>query len=431
MTRPKRIDALVAAADTLHALDIDQERAVDPFAAIDRLGLDLVIAKLDNLLGAVLPDGHGGVLITSERPVGVQRYTAAHEIGHWILHSDQLRLDGAGEVLGNPTAEWERQAQLFAAYFLMPPPLMEAAVARHGVQRGNVRPEQVYLISRDVGVSYEAAIHRLTTMRLISGSEADALHRVGRLDALKGAFDGHRPVDGYAEMWSVDQMLDRVTVPVREGDDVLIMLPENRTTGWRWLDEAALHVRRNGVRRPRPTAPRTEAPRTEAPRTENGDHRDEHADVVPTLIEVLAAANPDSGAQPEPYTDIEAPLTIVGDDFRLSGDVRTGRELERQRRDLTVRAEASTPTDEPTAVLVGQTGQRTVAVHCAEPGQWSLDLHYTHAYDPDAPTAAHYQLRVDVEPTPNHAYRLRRLSTDLDTRLPGDPADDTVFEVMP
>jgi predicted secreted protein len=421
VTRPKRIDALVAAADTLSALDIDQERAVDPFGAIDRLGLDLVIAKLDNLLGAVLPDGNGGVLITSERPVGVQRYTAAHEIGHWILHSDQLRLDGAGEVLGNPTAEWERQAQLFAAYFLMPPPLMEAAVARHGVERGNVRPEQVYLISRDVGVSYEAAIHRLTNMALISRSEAAALHRVSRLDAIKGAFDGHRPVDGYAELWSVDETLDRVTVPVREGDDVLIMLPENRTTGWRWLDEAALRVRGTGVRRPRPTAPRPE----------NGDHRDQRDEAVPDLVEVLAAAAPDSDAQPEPYPDIEAPLTIVGDDFRVRGDVRTGRELERRRRDLVERAEASMHTGEPRAVLVGQTGQRTVAVHCAEPGQWSLDLHYTHAYEPDAPSAARYQLRVDVEPAPNRAYRLRRLATDLDTRLPGDPADDAVFEVMP
>lgn len=421
MTRPKRIDALVAAADTLHALDIDQERAVDPFAAIDRLGLDLVIAKLDNLLGAVLPDGHGGVLITSERPVGVQRYTAAHEIGHWILHSDQLRLDGAGEVLGNPTAEWERQAQLFAAYFLMPPPLMEAAVARYGVTRGNVRPEQVYLISRDAGVSYQAAIHRLTAMKLISRSQADALHRVSRLDALKGAFDGHRPVDGYAELWSVDETLDRITVPVREGDDVLIMLPENRTTGWRWLDDAALQIRRTGVRRPRPTAPLPQ----------NGDRRGRHAEAVPYLDEVLAAAAPDGSAQPEPNPDIEAPLRIVGDDYRVRGDVRTGRELERRRRDLAERADTAMPTEEPPAVLVGQTGQRTMAVHCAEPGQWSLDLHYTHAYDPDAPAAARYQLRVDVEPTPNHAYRLRRLATDLDTRLPGDPADDAVFEVMP
>ena len=92
---------------------------------------------------------------------------------------------------------------------------------------------------------------------------------------------------------------------------------------------------------------------------------------------------------------------------------------------------ALTSVSEVTSVPVGQTGQRTVAVHCAEPGEWSLDLHYAHAYDPHAAPAASYQLRVHVEPTPNHAYRLRRLAIDLDARQPGDPADDAVFEVTP
>ena len=171
MTRPQPIDALVAAADTLRLLGIDQAQPVDPFAAIDQLGLNLVIADLDNLLGAVLPHGNGGVLITSRRSVHVQRYTAAHEIGHWILHTDQLRLDGDEQVLGLPSSRRERQAQLFAAYFLMPPPLIQAAVSRHGLRRGAIRPEQVYLVSRDADVSYEAATRRLATMKLIDSSE--------------------------------------------------------------------------------------------------------------------------------------------------------------------------------------------------------------------------------------------------------------------
>ena len=79
---------------------IDQGAVIDPFAAIDRLGLTLNITKLDNLLGAVVPQGDGGVLITSERSPAIQRYTAAHEIGHWILHEDHLRMDGEAEVLG-------------------------------------------------------------------------------------------------------------------------------------------------------------------------------------------------------------------------------------------------------------------------------------------------------------------------------------------
>ena len=419
MTRPNRADALVAAAQTLDLLAIDQSHPVDPFEAIARLGLELVIARLDNLLGAVLPQGNGGVLITSERPIGVQRYTAAHEIGHWVLHSDELRLDREGDVFGSPSTERERQAQLFAAYFLMPPPLMEAAVARHGLHHGRIRPDQVYLVSRDVDVSYEAAIRRLVTMKLIDSAHAATLIKVGRLNALKGAFDGHRPIDGNAEMWSVDATADRVTLPVRQGDDVLVMLPENRTTGWRWLDPSALQQRNVGTARPRPTAPDIHADSglTSAPRG-NPAPRETPMPLDATHGDLLAANN--------------SPLTVVGDEFRIQGDARTGRDLERRRRRLgtrrTARNQVATDTS---AVQIGATGQRTLAVHCAEPGEWTFDLQYAHAYDPTATPGPEYHLRLRVEPTPNHAYRLRRLAADLDARLPGDPDDNAVFEVLP
>lgn len=427
MTGPKRVDALVAAADTLRLLNVEQDRPIDPFAAIDALGLDLVIAKLDNLLGAVLPHGNGGVLVTSQRPIGVQRYTAAHEIGHWVMHSAELRLDDANDVLGTPSTELERQAQLFAAYFLMPPPVMEAAVTRYGLIRGRVRPEQVYLVSRDVDVSYEAAIRRLATMDVIDSADISAFLKIGRLNALKGAFDGHRPVDGNAEMWSVDATLDQVDLPVREGDDVLIMLPENRTTGWRWLDTAALQRRSTAAPGRRPTAPHLHDvlgnDQLKAPATPPVAIHDPHDSGA------VASAR-DGDAQ-----DLgDAPLFVVGDAYYLRGDGRTGQQLERRRRRLAGTGSAGggeLASDNASEVLVGATGQRTMAVHCAEPGEWTFDLHYTHAYDPSAPSAAQYQLRVQVDPTPSHAYRMRRLAADLDTRLPGDPADEAVFEVLP
>jgi hypothetical protein len=129
----------------------------------------------------------------------------------------------------------------------------------------------------------------------------------------------------------------------------------------------------------------------------------------------------------------EAPLTVVGDEFRVTGDEPTAQARQR-RRQLRARAATTADTDlvradDDAEVIVGGAGQRTVAVHCAQPGEWTFDLQYAHAYDPYQPVAAEYQLRVLVEPTPNHAYLLRRLSTDLDKRLPGDPADDMVFEV--
>ncbi|MBI2692769.1 ImmA/IrrE family metallo-endopeptidase [Mycobacterium nebraskense] len=429
MTRPRPIDALVAAADTLRLLDIDQTRPIDPFAAIDQLGLNLVIADLDNLLGAVLPHGNGGVLITSQRPIGVQRYTAAHEIGHWILHSDQLRLDGHEQILGQPSSQRERQAQLFAAYFLMPPPLMQAAVSRHGLKSGEVRPEQVYLVSRDVDVSYEAATRRLAAMKLIDSTEVSGLLKVTRLNALKRAFDGHRPKDGHADLWRADATVEHPPLPVREGDDVLIVLPENRTTGWQWLDAAAVRRRNNAVRRSRPTAPAADHDTALTDRIDAQYEPSENS--IPLRLAAQANAVDDHLGFSD--ADEEAPLTVVGDEFRIKGDEPTAQGRQRRRQ---LRAAVTTDTDlvrarDDTGVIVGGAGQRTVAVHCARPGEWTFDLQYTHAYDPYQPPAAEYQLRVQVEPTPNHAYLLRRLSADLDKRLPGDPDDDMVFEVAP
>jgi hypothetical protein len=41
-----------------------------------------------------------------------------------------------------------------------------------------------------------------------------------------------------------------------------------------------------------------------------------------------------------------------------------------------------------------------------------------------------YQVHVDVQPTPTHAFQQRRLTSDLDVRLAGDPEDLDEFVVV-
>ena len=140
----RRLHALQAAQRTLDDLGFDLTERIDVFDAIERLGLFVTFLPLDNLLGATIPKGDGGVLITTKRPAGVQRFTAAHEIGHWILDQDYLALDGELEVHGTPPAERERLAQVFAGYFTMPPPLIHGTAARHGIRQGEVPRPQTF-----------------------------------------------------------------------------------------------------------------------------------------------------------------------------------------------------------------------------------------------------------------------------------------------
>ena len=61
---------------------------VDVFGAIAKLGATLMFQPLDKLLGAYLPGGEVGVLITTRRPLPVQRFTGAHELGHLYMRHE-------------------------------------------------------------------------------------------------------------------------------------------------------------------------------------------------------------------------------------------------------------------------------------------------------------------------------------------------------
>ena len=91
-----RLEA-VAAAKALH-LDLESrarlelgEGQIDVFGAIESLGITLVFKPLTSALGLCLPSPLRGIIITTERVLSIQRFTAAHELGHAVLdHSGSI-----------------------------------------------------------------------------------------------------------------------------------------------------------------------------------------------------------------------------------------------------------------------------------------------------------------------------------------------------
>jgi Zn-dependent peptidase ImmA (M78 family) len=426
----RRADALVAAAETLDDLEIDQSAVIDPFAAIDRLGLTLSITKLDNLLGAVIPHGDGGVLITSERSPAIQRYTAAHEIGHWILHEDHLRMDGETEVLGRPSSEMEREAQLFAGYFLMPPPLLNQAIAAYDLRPGDIHPEHVYRLSRDLDVSYEASARRLYAADLIDRTAMTQILELGRMSAMQRASAGHRPEDGLADVWDATSDEEVVRLAVKEHDEVIVGFDEQRLAGWRWMTAEGLARRNSGSVRPlqRPLAPAALPSRPDRYLGERDN--------------LVSGLTPDARASLEPHRAPEfdpghsdlgrtgPPAAIVEDTFG-AGHERETPAQRRRRRAARARGRNSQVSDHVDAAepQIGGNGIRTFVVRAAVPGEWSLQLYYAHAYDPRDEPLLTYELRLRIQPKPTTAFRIRRLQSDLDQRLPGDPDDHEEFEV--
>src|SRR3954449_13355922 len=98
---------------------------VDVFGAIQTLDLPLLLRPLQGLLGAYLSEPAPGVLVTTQRPISIQRFTAAHELGHFSLrHQPSLddesilrRMPMAGEATSDLQ---EVEADAFAVEFMMP-----------------------------------------------------------------------------------------------------------------------------------------------------------------------------------------------------------------------------------------------------------------------------------------------------------------------
>lgn len=242
-----RLAAVEAAADALEELDIDQSRPIDPFEVLSVLDLRTKFAPMSGLLGAIVPDPNdslrAGVLITTERPSSVQRYTAAHEIGHWYLDQEHLAIDTEETVFGVSRIARERDAQLFASYFLMPLPLLGRVAREHGLKRrgGNATPDQVYSMSLDMNVSYQAAIIQLSNCHYIDDAARARLSKVQPAQ-IKKKIAGHRPTNTGSDVWVTRPEGGDARLEVFVDDDIVVELDENRTTGhfWQWESDDML-----------------------------------------------------------------------------------------------------------------------------------------------------------------------------------------------
>ncbi|MBD3778251.1 MAG: ImmA/IrrE family metallo-endopeptidase [Micrococcales bacterium] len=248
-----RLAAAQAAGDVLNALGVDQSRPIDPFEAIENSGLELRFQPLEDLLGVMLRTGPGGVLINSERPASLQRYTAAHELGHWHLHRADLRLETDETITAyQPHDGRELDAQTFAAHFLMPLELLYPTARRYGIRRGEtVRPAQVYQAARDMHVSYEAAVRQLVNTRLVSRDARVELLKARPLRIKQELADGVTPPDTRGDVWLVDHPGQQTSVEAFVGDAIVLRLAEHPSSGFRWCtdpDPASATVRQ--LRRP-------------------------------------------------------------------------------------------------------------------------------------------------------------------------------------
>lgn len=220
-----------------------QERggSVDIFAVFHTFDVPLLIRPLKGLLGAYLSEPDHGVLVTTERPMSIQRWTAAHELGHYILkHKPSLddpdilrRMPISAPAIGGDFEEDEANA--FATAFLMPRWLLIWHAQRQGWTVDDFRkPAIVYQLSLRLGTSYEATCWTLARNTFITAQDAEEVLNT-RPRALKANLLGaHRPANYKCDVWLLTERDAGTAIDGSHNDLFVLRLPEHAGGGYLW-----------------------------------------------------------------------------------------------------------------------------------------------------------------------------------------------------
>lgn len=245
--RKAMADASMAATRLHLRLGTKFDRPVDVVTLAQRLGLWVASQPLESLYGFYLRQEQGsGVVLNSKHPESLQRFTCGHEIGHHVLGHDSL-IDVRESITsyhGAGLDTKELAAQTFAASVLMPLPLVNAVLRTFAADRP-LDPSDVYVVSRELGVSYTAAIAQLQQLGKLDRPRAQELARQRPMSVKARLRDGRpRVADARADVWLLSLGQHGAELQCRVGDEIHLRLPEDLSRGrqWQFADAPPLPV---------------------------------------------------------------------------------------------------------------------------------------------------------------------------------------------
>lgn len=121
------------------------------------IGEDFGTPRVDGLSQWV--NDHPVILFNTAAPPDRQRLTLAHELGHLVLHSDEV------------TDQVEQEANAFAGEFLMPAEYIRPALR-------NLRPPQLMALKREYGVSMQALVERAFHLQLLTPTQRTSMYKM-------------------------------------------------------------------------------------------------------------------------------------------------------------------------------------------------------------------------------------------------------------
>ena len=262
MARRDDILNAVYEANRLHkqydteALAKQGEGRIDVFGMLVNRDIPVMFRPLKNLLGAYLDDPGQGVMVTTQRSLPVQRFTAAHELGHAALgheasFDEEEILTRALFVTEASYDTREIQANAFATELLTPQWLIVHHMTRQGWKGENLTdPVVVYQLALRMGSSYAATCYALAECRGIDRSTCDRLLMVKPKAIKQSLAKPYEPKNWYEDVWLVTERDNSMVLQGSRSDLVVLKMQEHANSGYVWqfgdLLDAGLAIREDG-----------------------------------------------------------------------------------------------------------------------------------------------------------------------------------------
>ncbi len=233
---------------------------VDVFGAICRSRVPLMFRALEPLMGAYMcPGGNPGIILTTRRPLGQQRFTAAHELGHHVMnhepHADDDSIlrrspDLARDYIRLPPTEQEADA--FASYFLVPDWLLKTLMQRQDWTPHRLEdPNVVYQMSLRVGASYRATVYALVRNKVIGAGIRKHLAKAQPATLKRALVPDHTLTSTQGvDVWHLTARDEGTVIEASRDDLFVVRLREDSGAGYLWnfeeLEAAGFAILKDG-----------------------------------------------------------------------------------------------------------------------------------------------------------------------------------------
>ena len=229
-------------AARIHTEAGSQQRAasgyarVNPMALAEQAGVMVMVKPLEKLLGAFVREGRPGILLNSERPIGMVHMTCAHELGHY--HLGHMTTADEHLAYGDQSEAIEQEANYFAYTLMAPMWLVNRALRTKDWDRKSVlSPDVVYQLSLRLGVSFTGMVWSLSRLKYLSSQAAMVMSKTPPKDLKTKALPAGVEIPTLSDVWVLDERDKDWVIEPRSTDRFIVRLPSHATAGYLWSAE--------------------------------------------------------------------------------------------------------------------------------------------------------------------------------------------------